>query len=39
MVDAAHVEDCNEIKTSNGSKKMTNKLSKRKDTAKVRSLK
>ena len=28
MVDAANVEDCYEIKTSNGSKNMTTKLSK-----------
>lgn len=37
MVDRANVVDCHWIKTSDGSKKL--KLSKRKDTAKIISLK
>ena len=39
MVDPANVEDCHWVKTSNGSKKVIIKLSKREDAAKIRSSK
>ena len=38
-VDPANVEDCHWIKTSNGSKKVTIKLLKQKDAAKIRTWK